>query len=180
MQYRNGSLPLILAAAILFIASLGFIRLEHKQYELDKLAKWNSFLNQVPTGSGMILTRNLDSIELGQKYKIPINDSDEVIVVDNGTAVLSPMHHYALEAEAWPIAKIPGRLWYADEDGNILGSYKFESGGPDDLFVYLSPDDVPNCEYRNVVKVETYSLESGLTFVQIWTKGESFSYGCDF
>ena len=89
----------LISAALLILsvsAALVFAQLEISRF--DRVAKWNSFLNQVPTGSGMILTSKDADVDLGQTYKIPIAKNDEVIINYQEGEAISPMHEYAMEA----------------------------------------------------------------------------------
>jgi len=171
-------ITMLVISIILIIVAVVFSRLN----DLDRVAKWQSFLSQVPTNTGVILARDQTLYELGDRYHLPVALQTNIFV-DRVNGQLHSFSKFAIERYSnsnagWDTLNFPTKLWYADINGKILGSY--EAGlpdGPNRLYDYKAPDRVPVCQYSPGARVETKTLSSGLTFVQIW--GDGSQIGCN-
>jgi len=161
----------VLIGLLISALCLCVIGLSEQQSDLQKVATWQSALVAVEPGTGMILSSDDREIELGQKYHIPVNSSDQITIISD--VVFTPFHNYTptINQVKMPTT-LPKTLWYFNSKGKIIGFYMIDKDSAPNVDIFLQGGDPDfNCPYWGVAKFNTYTV-GGLLVEEVWDGGD--------
>lgn len=145
----------------------------------SKVIVWKEALSHYPEGTAIVLADNLEDVELGETYGIPINRNVDFLWFSGG-GIYSYSYPESYYDSEWVAPKPTSVITYLDTNGDVIGTYQVKDPNnlPEDIEIRVKPYQLPTCHYKNGAYAELVET-SELYVIEVYDDGGGWSAGCD-